>query len=750
MYRIIVVIAIALLGATGVAQETNQTKEKLKDRPKVGVVLSGGGAKGLAHIGVLKVLEEQGVQVDYITGTSMGAIVGGLYASGYTASELDSIFSSIDATALIRDYIPRVSKSFYEKKNDEIYALTLPFDKFKIGLPKAFSRGMYNYNLMNKLLAHVRHVRDFNDLNIPFLCIATNIETGKPVLIDSGYLPQAILASGAFPSLFAPVLIDEHHLIDGGIVNNYPIDELRALGADIVIGVDVQDGLKSIDDINGAADVLLQISNYSTINQMKNKIDQTDIYIKPDISGYTVISFDEGKAIIERGVEAANVKLEEIKKIGGRKDVLQKQFVPKYTDKLYVNSIDINGLTHYTQRYVHGKLGFKPESYISFDDLEKGIDQLNGSDNFSSISYRFDANGEGDALVLDLVENPTKRYLKLGVHYDGLYKSAALVNVTQKNLLMKSDVASLDVAVGDNVRYNFNYFVDNGFYWSVGINSKFNQFSSDLRYKMLTDNDRVTLPGQGDLANYPSKFSVDYKDFENRLVFQTFYQQKFLVAAGLEHRYFDVKSNTLAIEHNNFDISTYLGGFASFTFDTYDNKYFPRKGFMFKGEYKNYFLSSDYLGNFQNFSTITGQVGYATKVTDKLFVDLRSRMGATIGNTPSIGFVYFLGGYGFAERDNIIPFYGYDLLSIAGNSYILGSINLDYEIFKKHHLNFSANFANVGEDIFSGSEWLFKSKYSGYAIGYGMQTMIGPIEVKYSYSPDTGSSYTFFSVGFWF
>ncbi|MDM1043537.1 patatin-like phospholipase family protein [Myroides sp. 1354] len=742
MRRIIALLAIVLAAGTSFAQE--------EDRPKVGVVLSGGGAKGLAHIGVLKVLEEQGVQVDYITGTSMGAIVGGLYASGYTASELDSIFSSIDATALIRDYIPRISKSFYEKKNDEIYALTLPFDKFKIGLPKAFSRGMYNYNLMNRLLAHVRHVRDFNDLNIPFLCIATNIETGKPVLIDSGYLPQAILASGAFPSLFAPVLIDDKHLIDGGIVNNYPIEELKALGADIVIGVDVQDGLKGIDDINGAADVLLQISNYSTINQMKNKIGETDIYIKPDISGYTVVSFEEGKAIIQRGVEAAETQLDAIKKIGGKKDVLQKQFVPKYTDKIHVNSIDIKGLTRYTRRYVHGKLGFKPDSWVSFNDLEKGIDQLNGTDNFSSISYRFDANGDGDELVLDLVENPTKRYLKLGVHYDGLYKSAALVNVTQKNLLMKSDIASLDVAVGDNVRYNFNYFVDNGFYWSVGINSKYNQFSHDLRFKMLLKNDHFDLPSDIDLNSLPAKFNVDYKDVENRLVFQTFYQQKFLLAVGLEHRYFDIKSNTLNVKESNFDRSTYLGGFANFTFDTYDNKYFPRKGFMFKGEYKNYFYSSDYLNNFQNFSMITGNVGYATRLADKLFVDLRSRMGATIGNTPSMGFMYFLGGYGFADRDNIIPFYGYDLLSIAGNSYITGSLNLDYEIFKKHHINFSANFANVGEDIFSGSEWLFKSNYTGYAIGYGMQTMIGPIEVKYSYSPETGGSYTYFSVGFWF
>ena len=142
-------------------------QDSLKKRPKVGVVLSGGGAKGLAHIGVLKVLEENNVKIDYIGGTSMGAIIGGLYASGYSANQLDSIFKTIDTDALIQDYVPRISKSFYEKRNDEIYAIQLPFDNFKIGMPEALSKGMYNYNLISRLLYHVRYERDFNKLPIP-------------------------------------------------------------------------------------------------------------------------------------------------------------------------------------------------------------------------------------------------------------------------------------------------------------------------------------------------------------------------------------------------------------------------------------------------------------------------------------------------------------------------------------------------------------------------------------------------------
>lgn len=745
MYRLLILSLFSICLVTN-----SYGAEGEKERPKVGLVLSGGGAKGLAHIGVLKVLEEEGVKVDYIAGTSMGAIVGGLYASGYTATELDSIFNSIDVSALIKDYIPRISKSFYEKKNDEIYALSLPFDNFKIGFPKALSRGMYNYNLMNRLLAHVRHVDDFSKLKIPFLCIATDLETGEGVVLKSGYLPQVILASGAFPSLFAPVEIDGKYLIDGGVVNNYPIDQLREMGADVIIGVDVQDDLKTIKEIQGAPDLLLQISNYSTIRQMKDKLPKTDVYIKPDIVGFTVVSFDQGEPIISRGVDAANKVIVDLKLLGGNKDVAKDHYVPKQSDSIRISDIDIHGLNRFTRRYVHGKLGFKPNTKISFDQMSEGITQLNGTENFSSMTYRFIADGDKDELDVTLAENPVNRYLKLGVHYDALYKAAALVNVTQKNLFTKSDVASLDLALGDNVRYNFNYFIDNGFYWSVGISSRYNQFNKDLPYQMLVD----AVGNSNIIENAPSKFGVDYADLENKLYFQSFYKQKYLLNIGIEHRFLDIRSKTLNIPSARFDRNHYLGGFANVTVDTYDNKYFPRKGFLFKGEYKNFFYSSNSMHNsaynFENFSTVTGQVGYATRITDKLAIDFKSRLGTVVGGLPSLGFGYFLGGYGFADRDNIIPFFGYDLMGIGGNSFIAGSITFDYEIFKKHHVNFTANYANAGDKIFASSKWFTRTKYSGYAVGYGMQTMIGPIEFKYTYSPETGSTSAIFAVGFWF
>ena len=408
-----------------------------KERPKIGLVLSGGGAKGLAHIGVLKAIEEAGVKIDFIGGTSMGAIVGGLYASGYNASQIDSIFKVSDFDQLLKDYIPRSSKNFYEKENDEKYALVLPFDKWKVGLPYAYSKGLNIYGLLNKLLHNDRHERNFNELPTPFLCIATDIETGKQIVLDHGYLAQAIMASATFPSLFSPIVIDDKLLIDGGVVNNYPIDEVKKLGADIIIGVDVQSGLKSRQELNNATRILVQISNLQMMDNMEAKKERTDIYIKPDISEYSVISFSDGVEIIKKGEEASFVVYEKIKALGTNYSKPKLGLCEGKMDTLSIAEIQINPLKNYTRAYVIGKLGFRPGIKLTYDELKTGIDNLNATQNFSAIGYSFEKKDQADIFKLNLVENPIKSFLRFGLHYDNLYKSGVLINVNKKKLILK-------------------------------------------------------------------------------------------------------------------------------------------------------------------------------------------------------------------------------------------------------------------------------------------------------------------------
>ncbi|MEI7507944.1 MAG: patatin-like phospholipase family protein, partial [Flavobacterium sp.] len=428
---------------------------------KIGLVLSGGGAKGFAHIGVLKVLEKEGVKIDYIGGTSMGAVVGGLYASGYSASQIDSIFKNTNFDELLKDYIPRDSKSFYEKHNDELYPISLLFNKFNIGVPIALSKGMYNYNLLTKLTDPVKYIRDFNKLPIPFVCIATDLETGKEVIFHEGYLPQAMLASSAFPTLFSPVEINGKLLVDGGVSNNYPVDEVRKMGADIIIGVDVQDDLKDRNMLKEATKIMVQITNLQMINKMKENVKKTTIYIKPDITSFSVISFDDGQKIIKTGEDAANLVIDKIRTIANPKKYVQQNMkLTAENNIINLKMVSINDVKDYTRAYMMGKLGLKENTKITYQDLKKGINKLNATQNFSAISYSLEKLEDGDKLNLTVRESENKTFLKFGLHYDGLYKSAILVNLTQKKSLFKNDVISADIALGDNFRYNLDYYID--------------------------------------------------------------------------------------------------------------------------------------------------------------------------------------------------------------------------------------------------------------------------------------------------
>lgn len=734
MKRIVLVFLALLAFVSAFSQEQEH-------KPKIGLVLSGGGAKGLAHIGVLKVIEEAGIKIDYIGGTSMGAIVGGLYASGYNAQQIDSIFKVTNFDELLRDYIPRSSKNFYEKRNDEIYALTLPFNKLRVGVPNAYSKGSYMYSLLNKLLNNVKDVKDFNKLPIPFLCVATDIETGEEVLLNKGYLPQAILASATLPSLFSPIEVNGKLLIDGGVSNNYPIDEVKKLGADIIIGVDVQDDLKDRKSLKDVTKILVQISNLQMIQKMKKKKEETDIYIKPDMADYSVISFSRGDSIVKKGEEAAMKSFEELKKYGTGYDKRKKP-MHCMVDTLKISTIDINKLDNYTRAYVLGKLKFRPGNKITYKDLKNGIDNLNATQNFSAINYTLEKDDKKDAIKLDLTENPTKTFLKFGLHYDGLYKSAILVNVTQKKLFFKNDVASFDVMLGDNFRYNFDYYIDNGFYWSFGIKSRLNRFNRNVQ----TD-EGGNIFGVLDL----NSINVDFSDLSNQIYVQTLFKQKFVIGAGLELKHIKVTSETIQEGTKDFVNTDYLDGFAYLKYDSFDNFYFPKRGFYFTGDFQYYAYSSNKsVENFKNYYVAKADFGYANNFYKKATVVFQSEGGFSIGEQTVPFFDFVLGGYGFNKINSFRNFYGYDFLSLYGDSYVKAGVTLDYEILKKNHLNIAANYATIGNNLFDSDKWISKPQYSGYAIGYGLETIVGPIEIKHSWSPETGNHFTWFSVGFWF
>ena len=727
------------------AQELNDMNE-----PKVGLVLSGGGAKGFAHIGVLKVIDSLGIKIDYVAGTSMGAIVGSLYASGYTGQQLDSIFRSLDFDKVINDDLPRSAKTFYERDNTEKYAIALPFSKFKLKLPSALSRGQNVFNLLSKLTLHVSEVDDFEKLPIPFFCIATNIETGEEVILDSGNLPLSITASGAFPSLFQPVDINGDLLVDGGVVNNYPIEELRAKGMDIIIGVDVQDGLATREEMTSAPDVLVQINNFRTINDMKVKSKLTDIYIKPDIKDFTVVSFGEGRKIIDNGEIAALEQVEQLKQLPKNHNTRSPlKLKLREMDSIRLNSIGIAGHNRYTRSYILGKLKLKGNESVSFRNFERGINDLIATNNFDWFRYEFrkSKDKEGYDFATQLKENETTLFLKFGIHYDDLYKSAALVNITKKRLLFDNDVASLDMVFGDNVRYNFEYFIDKGFYWSIGLRSRYNQFDRNINADLLLEEAQVLTTGI-------NKLDVQLRDQTNQIYLQTLFRKDFALSIGAEHKRLIIKSETITINNQTdefqFENTDYFSAFGTLTFDMYDKKHYPSSGVFFKGDFHTYLFASDFNRGFDRFSIAKADMGYAFSISDKLSFNLQTSGGFKIGDKSTNSLDFALGGYGNDFINNFIPFLGYDFITLTGDSYVKAYAAANYELFTKHYITVEANWANVENGIFETGEWFTLPDYRGYGLGYGIETFLGPIQAKYSYSPEQSKGIWYFNVGFWF
>jgi NTE family protein len=729
---------------------TLNAQQKTNQDIKVGLVLSGGGAKGLAHIGALKIIDSLGIRIDYIAGTSMGSVIGSLYASGYSGKQIDSIFKKVDFEDIISDNLPREAKTFYEKDNAEKYALTLPFEKFKIKLPSGISSGQNNFNLLAKLTLHVSDIDDFSKLPIPFFCIATNIETGEAVILNKGNLAQAVTASSAFPSLFKPVIINNQILIDGGVVNNYPIDKLKAKGVDIIIGVDVQDKLASRSNLTSAPDILFQINNFRTTNEMKIKSKKTDIYIKPNIDDFSVVSFKQGEKIISNGELAARLHLSELNKIATKQKIKRQHFnINKIPDSLKINNIVIKGNNNYSRSYLLGKLKIKANEKISYKHFTDGVNNIVATHNFDNFTYKLSPTNiqKGFDLNIDVVESKTTTFIKLGLHYDDLYKSAALINLTKKRGLFKNDVASFDFIFGDNIRYNFEYFIDKGFYWSVGLKSRYNTFNKSISASLILDEDEILTTGL-------NKVVVKLSDLTNQFFVQTLFRKDFALTLGLEHKRLKITSETfidnINDEETTFEDSDFLSVFGKLKLDTYDNVYFPKEGFLFDGDFHLYLSSSDFNNNFSQFSFAKAKIGYALSLSNKLALNIVTQGGFKIGEDSNNSLNFALGGYGNNFINNFVSFYGYDYLSITGSGFVKGLIDLDYEIFNKQHIIFSANYANVGDNIFDNGNWFSSPDYSGYAIGYSVETFLGPIEIKYSWTPDTKSGKWFFNLGFWF
>ena len=712
-------------------------------QPKIGLVLSGGGAKGFAHIGVLKEIDKAGLQIDYIGGTSMGAIVGGLYAIGYSGEQIEKIVLETDFMSLLRDKLPRSSETFFEKEYGEKTVITLPVKNGSVGLPKAVSKGQNVINFLLELLGSAEGINDFRKLPIPFFCIATDVENGGTVLLEKGSLSLALRASGSFPTLLNPVILEDKLLVDGGIANNFPVSIMKSKGMDIVIGVDVEGRLYQKEKLNSVVDIMNQIVSYQMYNKSGKEKEKLDVYIHPEIYDYNVVDFEKKEEILEKGIIEGKKFSTAFKELALKQTIKTKRKKLSFNKKKYlISEIDLIGSNYYTRAFVLGKVKIRVGDSLSRNEITKRIYLLSSTKNYERIEYTLTKKKDSTYYFKMLLkESNDNANLKLGVHYDFLYRSGVLANYNQKHLFVENDLFSLDLILGDNLRYNLDYFVDNGFYISYGFRSRYNHFRANSKFNPV-------------VSQFPniSSINLKYTDITNQFFLQTTFNRKFALGLGVEHKHVKATTETISTANNQatiFDNSNYFNAFGYLKLDTYNKKYFATKGYFADLNLKWYMNSSDYNNDFKSFFQTKGTLGFATTFWDKLTFQMTNEAGFTLSKIDSDVFDFYLGGYNKNYINTFVTFYGYDFAELSDNTFLKSEFNFRYALADNHYASFIANYGRLDGNVFKDIE-LFRDIKSGYAFGYSYDSFIGPLEIKYSWSPDNKQSYWLFNLGFWF
>ncbi len=407
-------------------------------RPRVGLVLSGGGARGAAHIGVLKELERLQVPVDFIAGTSMGAIIGGLYASGMSADEIEKALLGIDWDRALSDKPNRNKLSFRRKRDDDDILIRsgVGFNDGEIQLPRGLLEGQNLGLILQSLTLHVAQIHDFDKLSIPFRAVATDISTGQAVVMAGGDLATAMRASMSVPAFFSPVEVDGKLLVDGGVSDNLPVEVVRQMGADVVIAVDISTPLSGKAKMKNLFSITEQLTSILTRNNTERSLatlSDRDILILPELGEIGSADFKIADQAIEKGLVAAEAREPELQQLTLSDTAYQRYLterVPEEPGTIIIGFIRLNNQSRLDDEVLMSRLAIKPGNPLDLAKLEEGIAVLYGMNLFQEVSYQVVEEDGRQGLVIDVVAKPWgPNYLQAGLSFEGLFSGNSDFNV---------------------------------------------------------------------------------------------------------------------------------------------------------------------------------------------------------------------------------------------------------------------------------------------------------------------------------
>ena len=758
-----------------VEQMRQRMAEIRKTRPTVALVLSGGGAKGAAHVGVIKRIEEHGIPVDIVLGTSMGGLVGALYSLGYTPDQMDTLMRNIDWTWALNDKLSRKYISYADMKYKERYLLSIPFyyekdyykaklihdsrfgvpqrhqGDFHIGadnengadflknnllgsLPSAYIYGQNVNNLISSLTIGYQDSIDFKTLPRPYVSIAADMVSGKSKIWHSGKINYAMRSTMSIPGMFAPVRVDGMVLVDGGLRDNYPTALAREMGADIIIGVDLSQGRRTFSEVNNIGDIIGQGIDMLGRDAYERNVGIPDVKINPDLREYGMMSFNPVAidTIIARGYRSAVAQDELLKKIADKTSFARPEIrLAKglRRDSLYINDIEVLGVMPREKALLMDRLHLDLSKRVSKDEIDMIVDRIYGTQAYDYVTYELQGSEEPYRLVLNCKKGPIHQF-GLGVRAD------------------TEEIVSVLLNLGFNAHKLHGHAFD--FTGRVAASPFFGiKWSYDMP-KIPTVNAKASIRWTDmNMLNFgENKLSFSLLKSCQEVFLSNMKWKLFDVRAGLRNEVINVRNikSSQFIGDYDFDqlSNDFVSAFAEARADTFDEGYFPKEGFTAGATYS--WVFGGFPNAFNNFHIVQADAKVVLPAGD-IFAFIPSfNMRFLLGQDIPVAYFNAIGG-SLPGRyvDQQIPFIGITNLSAMKN--ILTVFRTDFR-FRLGRNNYITGIFNYARDCDFFKEYVDGLGYFGAAAEYSYHTIFGPITLNVHWSNMTRKAGFYLSAGY--
>lgn len=765
-----------------------QLKSKLnfirstQNRPTVAVVLSGGGAKGAAHVGALRYLEELQIPVDLVCGTSIGGLVGGIYAMGYDSHFLDSLLRSQDWGYTLTDrvapkYIPLSTKEY---KNT--YILSIPFHypeaafskrvadqvkytsqrrKFSLGavnydvntqlgvntlassLPSGYVYGFNVNNLLSSFSVGYQDSLAFSKLARPFCCVAADMVSCKAKYWGSGSLKTAMRSTMSIPGMFDPVRTHGMVLVDGGTRNNFPVDVARAAGADYIIGVDLSDLDPGYSQINNVGNILSQFIKMLGKDSFDRNVNNADVFIKPDLKGYHMLSFNQVAidTMITRGYKAAALQDEKLREIKSKMpDAVPSLHNPKAINidrhPVVVSQVEFRGISEQEARMLHRKIKINAGSEVDKAIMDDAMCRLQATGAFESVTYSLLGEEEPFKLVFDCAQAPVHQF-GLGIRGDTEEWVSLALNLGLNAHKLIGSKLSLDADIGQTQNAKLRYSLDVPYIPTINVEA----FISNRSPKLY-------------LVDATQSFDPHFWSHRESIYFSNIQWTRLDIQIGGQYQYYalrkgDVFTQLLEASNGADGISGgYLGAFANAKAYTFDDFYYPSKGVKFNGTYKFDFLRAG-TPDFKPVSSVALDFKAVIPIGKRFAIipDIHTRNNFNTENYM-LSHSNFVGG-SMADRyiEGQVPFVGFDNVLLGENHMVTINLDLRTRIGKNLYLSAMGGVIQQ-EKTFQELFTDIAPEYYGAALELGYKTIVGPIKLRTNWSNFSNKVGVYVSFGF--